>query len=230
MSDSHEQTPLLGSSTASQPSQPSQPSKPSKPSKITPKQPPKFADDDTDDNLTKFRKAIGINANVDETGVDLESARKGARGLYKEIIDIQKWRNRQYILIEILYYVALVTQIIIGATLTALGPVSGLHSKAITILGVVNTSTAGVLAILKGQGLPDRLRKDEFEMHKVQDFIEETESRLIVGGPGTLDKEQLDELLQQVFAKYNAARDTAEANRPDTVGIWIRFPSKKAVY
>ena len=83
---------------------------------------------------------------------------------------------------------------------------------------MVNTSTAGVLALLKGQGLPDRLRKDEYEMRKVQDFIEERESRLVVGGAGTLDTEELDELLQQVFAKYNAARDTAEMNRPDSYG------------
>lgn len=208
--DDHEQTPLLGSS---------------KPSKITPKQPPKFADDDTDDNLTKFRKAVGINADVDDTGVDLESARKRAKGLYKETIDNQTSRSRQYHIVEALFYLALGAQIVIGATLTALGPVSGLHSKAITILGIVNTSTAGVLALLKGQGLPDRLRKDEYEMRKVQDFIEETEARLVVGGQGTLDTEELDELLQQVFAKYNAARDTAEMNRPDS-----ELLSKKLVF
>ena len=178
--------------------------------------PPSFHD--ADDNLTKFRKAIGINIDVDGTGVDLEAARKGARGLYKQIIDTQTWRSRQYRLVEVLFYLALGTQIVIGATLTALGPVSKLHSKAITILGIVNTTTAGLLALLKGQGLPDRLRKDEYEMRKVQDFIEETETRLVVGGEGTLETEELDELLQQVFAKYNAARDTAEMNRPDSYG------------
>jgi hypothetical protein len=203
MPDDHEQTPLLGSST------------PSKPSEITPKYLPKF-NNGTDDNLTKFRKAVGINADVDDAGVDIESARKGAKGLYKEIIDNQTSRSRQYRLVEALFYLALGAQIIIGATLTALGPVSKLHSKAITILGIVNTSTAGILALLKGQGLPDRLRKDEYEMRKVQDFIEETEARLVVGGQGTLDTEELDELLQQIFAKYNAARDTAEMNRPDS--------------
>jgi hypothetical protein len=207
---SEEQTPLLGSS------KPSEPSNPSPPSKNTHRQPPNFADDDTNDNLTKFRRAIGINIDVNDTGVDLESARKRARGLYKEVIDYQRSRSRQYHMVEWLFYLALGAQIVIGATLTALGPVSQLHSTAITILGVVNTSTAGVLALLKGQGLPDRLRKDEYEMRKVQDFIEETEARLVVGGQGTMDTEELDELLQQIFAKYNAARDTAEMNRPDS--------------
>jgi hypothetical protein len=200
----NEQSPLLGSSKILENSH---------------QQPPKFEDDDADDNLTKFRKAVGININLDDTGADLESARKGAKGLYKEVIKQQTRRSRQYIFVELVFYLALGAQIIIGATLTALGPISRLHARAITILGIVNTATAGLLALLKGQGLPDRLRKDEYEMRKVQDFIEETESRLVVGGAGTLDVEELDELLQEVFGKYNAARDTAEMNRPDSYGL-----------
>jgi hypothetical protein len=168
--------------------------------------------DESDSNLTKFRKAIGIN--IEAHGYDLEAARKSAKGLYKEIISIQQWRSRQYRFVEILWYLALAAQIVIGATLTALGPKSNVHSKAITILGVVNTSIAGILAVLKGQGLPDRLRKDEFEMRKVQDYIEESETRLVYAEEDFTDAE-LDALLQTVFAKYNAARDTAEMNRPD---------------
>lgn len=173
---------------------------------------PDQATGEDNDNLDRFRKAIGINveAHID----DLEAARNSATGLYKEIIGIQKWRSRQYRLVEVLYYLALGAQIVIGATLTALGPHSGLHAKSITILGVFNTTIAGILAMLKGQGLPDRLRKDEFEMKKVQDYIEETETRLMYTDDEFTDAE-LDDLLQTVFAKYNAARDTAELNRPD---------------
>lgn len=138
--------------------------------------------------------------------------RASARGLYKEIIDTQGAAD----ITDVPFDFAFGTQIVIGATLTALGPVSGLHSQAITFREIVNTSIAGVLALLKGQGLPDRLKKREYEMRKVQDFIEETKSRLIVGGEGTLDTEELNEPLQQVLAKYNAARDTAEMNRPDS--------------
>jgi len=178
-----EQSPLLGSSKSCKSSSPKS---------------PKFADDDLDDILMKFRKAVGININIDNTGADLEAARNGAKGLYKEVIDQQTLRSRQYSVVQFLFYLALGAQILIGATLTALGPISKLHATAITILGVVNTTTAGVLALLKGQGLPDRLRKDEYEMRKVQDFIEETEARIVLGGPGVLDIEELDELLQQV--------------------------------
>ncbi|TVY93178.1 hypothetical protein LAWI1_G000422 [Lachnellula willkommii] len=195
MSSSGEQTPLLNDSNS------------------TSDPPPPFA---SDSNLTKFRKAIGINVAVHIDGGDLEAARKGARGLYKEVIGLQRWRSRQYKLVESVYYVALGTQILIGATLASLGPLSKLHNMAITVLGVVNAAGAGVLALLKGQGLPDRLRKDEFEMKKVQDFIEETEIRLAVGGEEEFTQQELEDVVGQVWDKYNVARDTAMMNKPSS--------------
>ncbi|KAH6679147.1 hypothetical protein B0J14DRAFT_503793 [Halenospora varia] len=192
-SSSNEQTPLLTDGVD--------------PSKLPPL--PHSLDDET--NLNKFRKAIGINEHA-ENG-DLESARRSARGLYREIINHQKWRSRQYLFVDAVYYFALSAQILIGATLAALGPGSNLHNTAITILGVVNASTAGVLALLKGQGLPERLRKDQFEMRKVQDFIEETEIKLGIAGD-ELTKEELENIVNMIFEKYNTARDTAEMNNP----------------
>jgi len=85
---------------------------------------------------------------------------------------------------------------------------------AITILGIVNSSTAGILALLKGQGLPDRLRKDAFEMLKVQNFIEEIDTKLAFGMIQDMDEKELDDLVKGVFDRYNVARDTAEMNRP----------------
>lgn len=53
-----------------------------------------------------------------------------------------------------------IAQIVVGAAITALGPSGGEHKLAITILGAVNTSIAGLLAFLKGRGLPERLRRN----------------------------------------------------------------------
>ncbi|TVY85416.1 hypothetical protein LSUE1_G000047 [Lachnellula suecica] len=195
MSNTGEQTPLLsGSNSTADP-------------------PPPF---DSDSNLTKFRKAVGINVAEHIDGGDIEAARKGARGLYKEVISLQRWRSRQYNLVEAVYYIAVGAQILIGATLASLGPLSKLHNTAITVLGIINAATAGVLALLKGQGLPDRLRKDEYEMRKVQDFIEETEIRLAIGGEDNFTKQELEEVVGQVFEKYNTARDTSEMNKPSS--------------
>ena len=166
-------------------------------------------------NLTKFRTAIGIN--IDLTGIqDIEAARKRASGLYKQVVTIQRNKKRAFLAVEWLYYLAIVAQILIGATLASLGSVSKIHGTAITILGVINTSTAGILALLKGQGLPDRLRKDEYQMRKVQDFIEETDTRLSVMPPKTFSEEELDGVVAQIFEQYNAARDTSEMNRPSS--------------
>jgi hypothetical protein len=156
---------------------------------------------------------------VDETNrVDLEHGYRrgprGPRGLYKEIIKIQRNRYIAYVLVESLYYIAILVQMFIGAVLASLGSLPTVHPAAITILGIVNTSTAGIQALLKGQGLPDRLKKDQFEMKKVQDFIEEVEIRLAVAGEGTLSSDELDKVVEQIFQKYNAARDTAEMNDP----------------
>lgn len=206
MPQSSEQTPLLNGSTS------------------TADLPSSFQEDS---NLTKFRKAIGINVNVTIDGGDLEAARKGARGLYKQVISLQRWRSRQYKLVDGLYYTALGTQIVIGAVLASLGPLSKLHNTAITVLGVVNAATAGVLALLKGQGLPDRLRKDEYQMRTVQDYIEETEITLAVAGPDALSREELEQIVAQVFEKYNTARDTAEMNKPSSYGHQVESPVDK---
>lgn len=202
---SSEQTPLLGSSSAAVTNATSNP-------------PPKPLS--SQDNLTKFRIAIGIN--VDETGLaDLEKARKRPRGLYKEIISIQRNRYILYQSVETLYYSAIIIQILIGAFLASLGSLPSIHPVAITVLGISNTFTAGVLALLKGQGLPERLRKDEYQMKKVQDFIEETEIRLALAGEGTLTVEALDAVVEQIFDKYNSARDTAEMNRSSSYALQV---------
>lgn len=41
---------------------------------------------------------------------------------------------------------------------------------AITLLGAINTVIAGLLALIKGQGLPDRLYHDRAEFRRVQDW------------------------------------------------------------
>ena len=164
--------------------------------------------------LSRFQQAIGINTTSPPHNNDLESARRSAKGIYKEIISAVQWQQRQYLFCETIFYLAILSNIVIGATLASLGPLSKIHTTAITILGIVNSSTAGILALLKGLGLPDRLRKDQFEMQKVRDFIEEMETRLAFGLIEDMDDKELDDIVKEVYDRYNVARDTAEMNRP----------------
>lgn len=77
---------------------------------------------------------------------------------------------------------------------------------------------------MKGQGLPDRLRKDAYEMKKVQDFIEETDIRLAIESNEDIHPANLSLVVQKVFDLYNTARDTAEMNHPTNYAHQIDGP------
>ena len=168
-----------------------------------------------DENLVIFRRALGINVHRPSAhGCTLEDGRKTATGIYKSLISAQRNRSWQHVIVSLLLNFCLFAQIIVGASLTALGPTSGKHEVVITILGAGNTVIAGVLALIKGQGLPERLRKDEVEFRKVQDWVEETEALLAVGIIGR-NRQEVGLLVEVAFKKYNAAKASIENNRPE---------------
>lgn len=169
-----------------------------------------------DENLVIFRRALGINSHLSTSteGGTLEQGRKAAVGVYRAVLHEQTTKKRQHRIVGVLIYLCYFAQIVIGAVLTALGPAAAHHALTITILGAVNTIIAGVLALMKGQGLPERLRKDEIEFRKLQDWIEETESLLAVGIIGR-DRKEVGFLVEVAFKKYNAAKASEENNKPD---------------
>ncbi|KAF7959472.1 hypothetical protein EAE96_001088 [Botrytis aclada] len=168
--------------------------------------------------LQKFRLAVGINVPVNSPTSsppsDFESLRGNAYGIYKSVLIQQRNFSLQYHCMEGVYYVSILSQLFIGGVLASFGQLSQIYPQAVPILGVANTCLAGVLGLLKSQGLPDRLRKDEFEMRKVQDFIEECDARLAIGWGETISESEVDGLIKQVFDYYSVARDTTEMNRP----------------
>ncbi len=114
---------------------------------------------------------------------------------------------------------------------------------AITLLGATNTVIAGVLALVKGQGLPDRLYHDRAEYRRLQDWwvllsldagyltqplltadgvdrIEQAEALLSVGVIGR-DRKEVGFLVQTAFKKYNAAKQCEESNLPEN---YVRPP------
>lgn len=168
-----------------------------------------------DENLIIFRRAVGINCSKGRMeGATLEEGRRNATGVYKSVIDAQTKKHTQHALMTALLYMLYLAQIIIGAALTGLGPSSAHFSLAITILGATNTIVAGVLALIKGSGQPQRLGKDQVGYRKIQDWIEETEALLAVGVIGR-DRKEVGLLVEVAFKKYNAAKASEENNRPD---------------
>ncbi|KAK0619989.1 hypothetical protein B0T14DRAFT_398776, partial [Immersiella caudata] len=169
-----------------------------------------------DENLVIFRRAVGINSELEHADDcrSLEEGRRKATGMYAATLQAQRSKQIMYMLIQIMVYSSHFMQIIVGASLTALGPSAGQHTITITILGALNTIIAGVLALVKGQGLPERLRHDKAEFRKLQDWIEQTEALLAVGVIGK-DRKEVGLLVQIAFVKYNAAKASEENNVPE---------------
>ncbi|KAL0936023.1 C6 transcription factor [Colletotrichum truncatum] len=166
-------------------------------------------------NLVLFRRAIGINANVDpHDECNLEAGRASALGIYAATIATARRLRITRILVSILLYVCHAAQLIIGAVLTAMGPSAGTHRLGITILGAVNTVVAGVLTFMKGQGMPEKLRKNETEFRRLQNWIEETEALIVLGVVGST-RDEVGELVAAGFKRWNLANERMEDVRPE---------------
>lgn len=159
-----------------------------------------------DENLLIFRRAVGINSDRAATFTDPESLEKGRRravGIYRSVVAQRKAKAQTHHVLGAILYVLHFLQILLAAVLTALGPNAKRYEIPITVLGAVNTVTAGVLAVFKGSGMIERLSRDEVEFRKVQDWIEETESLLSVGIVGR-NRKEVGVLVEVAFKKYNA--------------------------
>ncbi len=186
-----------------------------------------------DPRVRAFRLAIGLPhlTNSEDQPGGLEAAcgtihslpplkyrRKHAVGLYQLVLKSQRRKDRLHGVLDLLLYALYVLQVVLGATLTALGPSSAGHPIAITLLGAANTVIAALLALIKGQSLPERFRKDEMEFRKARDFIEETEA-LVVAGICGKDLADVGRLVELAFKMYNTAKMNEENNRP---GSYVR--------
>ncbi|KAK0636538.1 hypothetical protein B0T17DRAFT_587672 [Bombardia bombarda] len=169
-----------------------------------------------DENLQIFRRAVGINTTLSGAADirSLEEGRRKAVGMYAATMAAQSSKQMLHVALTLLIYLSHFGQIIMGASLTALGPTAGEHTTTITILGAVNTVIAGVLALIKGQGLPERMRQDQAEFRKLQDWIEQTEALLAVGVIGR-NRKEVGMLVQVAFKKYNAVKESEDNNVPE---------------
>ena len=91
--------------------------------------------------------------------------------LYPRVLDKHKNQNFTYNFTAALSNTLLLSQIVLGATLTALGASESSH-VLITIFGVLNTVIAGLVAYLKSRGQPMRARIFRDDLEHVVDEIE----------------------------------------------------------
>lgn len=156
------------------------------------------------DKLKTFRDLVGINPVLDSS---TPANRRPAEntGTYKRLVDAEMKARLQYYASASLINMCLAGQIVIAATLTALGAANASHI-AITVLGSVNTVIAGGMTYLKGQGLPDRLVQYANGLRRVREYLEERE-RQFTRPDCKLD---VDKEAQIVLQMYEAVRKSAE--------------------
>lgn len=156
------------------------------------------------DKLKTFRDLVGINPVLDSS---TSANRRPAEntGTYKRLVDAEMKARLQYYASASLINICLLGQIVIAATLTALGAANASHI-AITVLGSVNTVIAGGMTYLKGQGLPDRLVQYANGLRRVREYLEERE-RQFTRPDCKLD---VDKEAQIVLQMYEAVRKSAE--------------------
>ena len=160
--------------------------------------------------LVKFRNLTGIG--TPRTLADSDFIRPAKNiGIYARVIAEERKTSWQYWFINGLIEACFMSQIAIGASLTALGAADASHI-AITVLGSANTVIAGLQTYLKGQGLPNRLRQYEFGLRKLREHIEDLERHFT----HEECKLNVDHEIAEVAAMYHAVRQTAEDNTPDT--------------
>ncbi|KAI9699822.1 MAG: hypothetical protein M1836_002857 [Candelina mexicana] len=163
--------------------------------------------------LIKFRHMTGIDTPPTLLQNKTSDNKRAARnlGVYARIVSEERKATYEYYIMSLIINASFLGQIIIAASLTALSAAGGPH-LIITILGSANTVIAGIQTYLKGQGLPNRIKQYQFGLRKLREYVEDRERDFSHEGC----KLNVDDVIADVSAMYQAVRQTAEDNKPDT--------------
>lgn len=107
------------------------------------------------------------------------------------------------------YNFCLVLQLVLGASLTALGAADKNKSTAITVLAAANTVNAGFIALMHNSGIPTRYRNDMDEWARVEIYMADIMESGVI--QANMNK---DDVIATCQGMYNAAFATVENNKP----------------
>lgn len=140
-------------------------------------------------------------------------------GYYRRAIDEQQsasyWFTISSILINLIYLV----QILTAAAITGLASYQNANRTLLTVLGALNTVLAGLMAYLKGQGLPNRLLRSREQFSKVMEYAEYKERQfshyasMLPGEKASMDPWGEADRVRDLFV---AAKKDQQENYPDT--------------
>ena len=133
-------------------------------------------------------------------------------GYYRRSINEEYKASIGYHFSSILINSIIIIQIFIAATITALAAYSG-HKITLTVLGAINTALAGMLAFMKGMGLPNRMIKSRDQFRYVREYADDVERQMQFARTKTdLDPWKESETVRKLF---EAARKDQQDNYPD---------------
>ncbi|GAP91915.1 putative C6 transcription factor [Rosellinia necatrix] len=130
-------------------------------------------------------------------------------GLYRDVLYQKTKYAYYYHLLSITAWGLMLLQLILGAILTALGATASSNGTPITILAAVNTSVAGILALLHNSGLPDRYRWDRDEFVKLEMHI-----RAIADTGLVPARQSVNDAIAECFDMLATALRTVQKNTP----------------
>ncbi|KAF2264538.1 hypothetical protein CC78DRAFT_616700 [Lojkania enalia] len=131
-------------------------------------------------------------------------------GIYPNIHYQETITARQYNLYRTIIYGGLITQLLLSALLILLASVPSNHHIAIAIFGALNGVITGILALLRGQGLPNRLLQYKDGLRGLRERVEWMERELEAGLREVRYRE-----VAGLREQYETLRNDEVVNRPD---------------
>lgn len=167
-----------------------------------------------EDNMTplskeSFYELMGMHAPTTEGQAPKDLARR--HGLYSKIRKRLSYVQTKYRIFDVVTYVFMALQLLLSAVFIVLGSLRDIDSHVvIAVLGAVSTVISGALALMKGQGLPNRLRQVRDDLANV--LFEAEELYWDVAA----NREVLFEDIVKVREDYLRVLQEARRNHPDT--------------
>ncbi|KAF2165108.1 hypothetical protein M409DRAFT_67394 [Zasmidium cellare ATCC 36951] len=175
---------------------------------------PDPAADRLDDNMTPltkphFYELIGMNP---PNNGQMPKKLGTKNGLYETVLKHHTYVQTKYRVFDVATYVLMGVQLLLSAIFIILGSIRSNYHIAIAVLGAVSTVIAGALALMKGQGLPNRLRQIRDDLQNV--LFEAEELYWDVAA----DRPVLFKDIKKVREDYLRVLVAARKNHPDN---WI---------
>lgn len=171
----------------------------------------RIANDTTPLQPADFYELMGMQA-PDAHG---KSPRKvyTEHGFYSSVRQRERRVSQSYWAYDLIVNALLLMQIILSAVFIVLGSVNSIHRITITVLGALSTLIVSILAMLKGQGLPNRLRMERNSFRMVLFQADELYWDVGASKPVTYGD------IKKVREAYLRAVQDAAKNHPDSWNV-----------